>query len=214
MIRLNRREFVASLVAALLDDALVVSGLGSASYDLFAAGHRPGNFYLWGAMGGATPLALGLALAQPERPVVALTGDGEQLMGIGALGTIGAKRPANLTVVVLDNGHFGETGMQPSHTSLGTDLVTVAKGFGITDAFLAIDSGAVADRVRARSGPDTASLSAMAQGYGYLIAAPGPLLFGLLHDVTAAWTVPLLLFTAVVLAQAVFGGLAGRDRYV
>ena len=101
----------------------------------FAAGDRDRNYYLWGAMGGATALGLGLALAQPDESVVVITGDGEQLMGIGTLGTIAVKQPKNLTVVVLDNGHFGETGMQRSHTSLGTDLVAVAKGFGIKDAF-------------------------------------------------------------------------------
>jgi thiamine pyrophosphate-dependent acetolactate synthase large subunit-like protein len=131
--RLDRRRFVADLIARLPEDALVVTGLGSPSYDVFEAGDRLGNFYLWGAMGAAAPLALGLALAQPERPVLAITGDGEHLMGIGALGTIGALLPPNLTVVVLDNAHFGETGMQPSHTGLGTDLVTVAQGFGIRD---------------------------------------------------------------------------------
>lgn len=132
--RVERRAFVARLIAA-LPDALVVSGLGSASYDVFAAGDRDGNYYLWGAMGGAASLGLGLALARPERPVVVITGDGEQLMGIGSLATIGARLPRNLTIVVLDNGHFGETGMQRSHSSLGTDLVAVAKGFGIADAY-------------------------------------------------------------------------------
>jgi thiamine pyrophosphate-dependent acetolactate synthase large subunit-like protein len=132
--RVERRAFVAELLRALAD-ALVVTGLGSATYDVFAAGDRDRNFYLWGAMGGATSLGLGLALAQKDTPVVVITGDGEQLMGIGSLATIAAKRPKNLTIVVLDNGHFGETGMQRSHTSLGTDLVAVAKGFGITDAF-------------------------------------------------------------------------------
>ena len=111
-----------------------MTGLGSASYDVFAAGDRDKNYYLWGAMGGSTSLALGLALAQPDKSVVVITGDGEQLMGIGSLATIAAKQPRNLTIVVLDNGHFGETGMQRSHTSLGTDLVAVAKGFGIADA--------------------------------------------------------------------------------
>ncbi|MEU3612265.1 thiamine pyrophosphate-dependent enzyme [Streptomyces sp. NPDC006872] len=129
--RLDRRRFVADLIARLPEDALLVTGLGSPSYDVFAAGDRPGNFYLWGAMGAAAPLALGLALARPDRPVVAITGDGEHLMGIGALATIGALRPANLALVVLDNAHFGETGMQPSHTGLGTDLIAVAQGFGI-----------------------------------------------------------------------------------
>lgn len=132
--RVGRRPFVARLLAA-APEALVVAGLGSAAYDVFAAGDRDLNYYLWGAMGGATSLGLGLALAQPQRSVVVITGDGEQLMGIGSLATIAAKRPANLTIVVLDNGHFGETGMQRSHTSLGTDLVAVARGFGIHDAW-------------------------------------------------------------------------------
>ena len=132
--RVDRRAFVARLIAA-VPRALVVTGLGSAAYDVYAAGDRDGNYYLWGAMGGACALGLGLALAQPDKSVVVVTGDGELLMGIGSLGTIGAKQPKNLTVVVLDNGHYGETGMQRSHTSLGVDLVAVARGFGIADAF-------------------------------------------------------------------------------
>lgn len=151
----DRREFVSKLLSA-LPDALVVTGLGSASYDVFAAGDRDKNYYLWGAMGGSTSLALGLALAQPDKSVVVITGDGEQLMGIGSLATIAAKQPRNLTIVVLDNGHFGETGMQRSHTSMGTDLVAVAKGCGIADAF-AVDGielcGEIADRVATRQGP-------------------------------------------------------------
>ena len=130
----ERRAFVAALLKG-LPEALVVTGLGSATYDVFAAGDRDTNYYLWGAMGGAASIGLGLALAQPDRSVVVITGDGEALMGIGSLATIAAKQPPNLTIVVLDNGHFGETGMQRSHTSLGTDLVAVAKGFGIADAY-------------------------------------------------------------------------------
>lgn len=130
---LERRAFVSALLQA-LPDALVVTGLGSAAYDVFAAGDRPTNYYLWGAMGGAGALGLGLALAQRSRDVVVVTGDGEQLMGIGTLATIGAKQPRNLNIVVLDNGLYGETGMQRSHTSLGTDLVTVARGCGIADS--------------------------------------------------------------------------------
>jgi len=151
----ERREFVSKLLAA-LPDALVVTGLGSATYDVFAAGDRDTNFYLWGAMGGSTSLALGLALAQPEKPVVVITGDGEQLMGIGSLATIAAKQPRNLTIVVLDNGHYGETGMQRSHTSLGTDLVAVAKGFGIADAYSVATTehcAEIAERAAARKGP-------------------------------------------------------------
>lgn len=106
-------------------------------------------------MGGSTSLALGLALAQPDKPVIVITGDGEMMMGIGSLATIAARQPANLTIVVLDNGHFGETGMQRSHTSLGTDLVAVAKGFGIPDS-IAITSvegmSDVARRANARAG--------------------------------------------------------------
>ncbi|RZT08236.1 phosphonopyruvate decarboxylase [Duganella sp. CF402] len=142
---LDRRAFIARLVAA-LPDALIVTGLGSPSYDVFAAGDRDKNFYLWGAMGGSTSLALGLALAQPDKSVVVITGDGEQLMGIGSLGTVGASHPKNLTIVVLDNGHFGETGMQRSHSSLGTSLVAVAAGFGIANAFT-VDELAGADRI-------------------------------------------------------------------
>jgi phosphonopyruvate decarboxylase len=152
---IDRREFVAKLIAQ-LPDALIVTGLGSASYDVYAAGDRPENFYLWGAMGGSTSLALGLALAQPKKSVVVITGDGEQLMGIGSLATIGAKVPANLTIVVLNNGHFGETGMQRSHCSLGTDLVAVAKGCGIEDAFHVAELSdyiKIAERAQARSGP-------------------------------------------------------------
>ncbi len=100
MTHLDRRAFVADLMAG-IPDALVVSGLGSPSYDVFAAGARAENFHLWGAMGAATPLALGLAIAQPERSVVAITGDGEQLMGIGSLATVAAVKPSNLTIVVL-----------------------------------------------------------------------------------------------------------------
>lgn len=132
--RTDRRAFVSQLLGA-TPDALVITGLGSSAYDVFAAGDRDRNYYLWGAMGGATSLGLGLALAQPDKPVVVITGDGEMLMGIGSLGTIAAKQPKNLTIVVLDNGHFGETGMQRSHSSIATDLVAVAKGFGIDDSF-------------------------------------------------------------------------------
>ena len=149
---LDRRAFVAELVAG-VPDALFISGLGSPTYDLFAAGDRERNFYLWGAMGAAAPMGLGLALARPEESVVVLTGDGEQLMGIGSLATIAVKRPPNLAIVVLDNGHYGETGMQQSHTSLGTDLAGTARAMGIADT-LVIDSHRPADdliqRIRAR----------------------------------------------------------------
>jgi thiamine pyrophosphate-dependent acetolactate synthase large subunit-like protein len=152
---LDRRDFVASLLSK-CPDALVVTGLGSPTYDVYASGDSERYFYLWGAMGGSTSLALGLALAQPLRPVVVITGDGEQLMGIGSLATVGAQQPANLTLVVLDNGHFGETGMQRSHTSLGTRLAQVAKSCGIEQAREIRDVGdldALAASINARRGP-------------------------------------------------------------
>jgi len=120
-------------VAALLKDrknTLVVSGLGSPTYDLHATGDRDDNFYLWGAMGGAALIGLGLAQAQPGKRVLALTGDGEQLMGLGGIATIGVARPRNLDIVVIDNQHFGETGMQASHTGRGVDLTAIAVACG------------------------------------------------------------------------------------
>ena len=127
---MDRREAVKALLAD-RKTLLAVTGLGSPSYDVFAAGEHDGNFYLWGAMGGAAMVGLGLALAQPKRPVVVVTGDGEALMGIGALLTIAVKKPANLTIAVLDNGHYGETGMQLSHSGLGARLDVIAQGAGI-----------------------------------------------------------------------------------
>jgi thiamine pyrophosphate-dependent acetolactate synthase large subunit-like protein len=139
---LDRREFVREL---LLDrkDLLVVSGLGSPTYDVAACGEHPLNFYLWGAMGSAAMIGLGLALARPAHRVLVLTGDGEALMGLGSLATIGVKQPANLVIVVLDNQHYGETGMQPSHTRAGIDLVAVAKGCKFADGLHVSEIGAV-----------------------------------------------------------------------
>ena len=130
---LDRRAAVRTLLEG-RGELLAVTGLGSPTYDVFAAGDHPGNMYLWGAMGGAAMVALGIALAQPDRPVAAITGDGEQLMGLGALATVCAKRPDNLTIVVLDNGHFGETGGQASHTGLGVDLHRIAAAAGFASA--------------------------------------------------------------------------------
>src|SRR5262245_56170716 len=118
---LMRRATVARILAD-RGDMLVVTGLGSRTYDCAAAGDHPLDFYLWGAMGSAVTVGLGLALAQPKRRVLVITGDGEILMGLGALATAGAKKPDNLAVVVVDNERYGETGMQPTHTSAGVDL--------------------------------------------------------------------------------------------
>jgi len=131
--RLDRRDVVRHLLKG-RQDTVVVSGLGASTYDVAAAGDHARNFYLWGAMGGAALIGLGVALAQPTVPVVVITGDGEMLMGLGGLATVGLQQPANLTIVVLDNGCYGETGGQPSHTAATADLAAVARGCGIADA--------------------------------------------------------------------------------
>jgi thiamine pyrophosphate-dependent acetolactate synthase large subunit-like protein len=130
---LDRRRVVLSLLRD-RKDAIVVGGLGASTYDVAAAGDHARNFYLWGAMGGAVMIGLGLALAQPKLPVVVITGDGEMLMGMGSLATVGLQMPANLSIVVLDNESYGETGGQMSHTAAATDLVGVARACGIADS--------------------------------------------------------------------------------
>jgi thiamine pyrophosphate-dependent acetolactate synthase large subunit-like protein len=130
-VRFERRAAMATLLASRPDDLFVVPGLGSCTWDAFAAGDSDRNFYLWGAMGGAAMIGLGLALAQPKLRVAVITGDGEMLMGLGSLATIGVQRPANLAIVVFDNGLYGETGRQESHTSSGVDLCAAARACGI-----------------------------------------------------------------------------------
>ncbi len=127
---LRRREVVKSLLRQ-RGDMLVVAGLGASAWDITAAGDDALNFPLWGAMGGAVSLGLGLALAQPGRRVLVITGDGEMLMGLGSLATVAIKAPPNLAIVVLDNERYGETGMQTTHTSGNTDLAAVALATGI-----------------------------------------------------------------------------------
>jgi thiamine pyrophosphate-dependent acetolactate synthase large subunit-like protein len=129
---LGRRSVVSGLLAN-RKEAIVVGGLGASTYDIAAAGDHDRNFYLWGAMGGAVMIGLGIALAQPELPVLVITGDGEMLMGIGSLATVGLQKPKNLTIVVLDNEVYGETGGQASHTAATVDLVGVARSCGIAD---------------------------------------------------------------------------------
>ena len=126
---LHRREVVKSLLKD-RKDLLVVAGLGSTAWDITAAGDSPLSFPTWGAMGQAAMMGLGLALAQPRRRVLVVTGDGEMLMGLGALATIGVQRPANLSIVVIDNERYGETGMQTTHTAHGIDMAAVARGCG------------------------------------------------------------------------------------
>jgi thiamine pyrophosphate-dependent acetolactate synthase large subunit-like protein len=127
--RLHRRAVVASLLEG-RGDLLVVAGLGSSAWDCTAAGDHPLTFPLWGGMGQAAMTGLGLAIAQPKRRVLVVTGDGELLMGLGSLATIAVQQAPNLTIVVLDNGRYGETGMQESHTAHGVDLAAVAAACG------------------------------------------------------------------------------------
>jgi len=129
--KFERRAAMATLLANRPKNLFLVPGLGSCTWDAFAAGDDDRNFYLWGAMGGAAMIGLGLALAKPSLRVAVITGDGEMLMGLGSLATIGVQRPPNLGIVVFDNGLYGETGMQASHTSSGVDLIEVARGCGI-----------------------------------------------------------------------------------
>lgn len=163
---LDRRAVVAELLRD-RGDLLVVTGLGSASYDVHAAGDDPRTYYLWGAMGSAALVGLGLAQAQPDRRVLVITGDGEQLMGLGGLATIAIARPANLSIVVIDNGHFGETGMQTSHTGFGLRLDEVASACGfprVDHAVTMDDVGALRDLLHGpQTGPHLAVVSVKAE---------------------------------------------------
>lgn len=131
--RLDRRAAVARLLRD-RGEAVVVSGLGAPTWDVAALGDHPRNFPLWGAMGGCVPMALGLALARPDTPVIAVTGDGEMMMGLGSLAVVAQQAPPNLAVIVLDNGEYGETGAQRAHTADGADLAALARAAGIPDA--------------------------------------------------------------------------------
>jgi thiamine pyrophosphate-dependent acetolactate synthase large subunit-like protein len=126
---LDRRPLTAEILTQ-RGKTLVVGGLGAPCWDIAAAGDDPLNFYAWGGMGGTAMIGLGLALAQPSRRVLVITGDGDMLMGLGSLATIAAQRPKNLAILVQDNEHYGETGMQITHTRLGVDLAGMAKAAG------------------------------------------------------------------------------------
>lgn len=132
--RLNRRVVVKEILENRKAMA-VVTGLGSPTYDVASVEDHERNFYLWGAMGGAVSLGLGLALARSDLDVLVVTGDGEMLMGMGSLATVATKAPENLSILVLDNGYYGETGMQQSHAGLGCDLTAVAIGCGIRNSW-------------------------------------------------------------------------------
>jgi len=153
--RLDRRAAMRTLLEN-RGDLLLVTGLGSTTWDAAAVGDDDRNFYLWGAMGAAAMVGLGLAIAQPERRVLVITGDGEILMGLGALATIGVQRPANLAVAVFDNGRYGETGMQASHTAESVELVAIARACGFKEPFDIIDEVGLRDfGARVHNAPTT-----------------------------------------------------------
>ena len=152
---LRRREVAKALLAD-RGDLLVVAGLGSTAWDVTAAGDHPLSFPLWGAMGGAAVIGLGLALAQPLRRVLVITGDGDMLMGLGSLATIAIQQPANLAIVVFDNERYGETGMQATHTAHDVDLAGMATAAGFVRTGTVhdqVDLEAALPAIRAEHGP-------------------------------------------------------------
>ena len=158
---LHRRDVVAALVQD-RGDMLVVSGLGSPTYDLMAAGDHDLNYYLWGAMGGAAMIGLGLASTNPDRSVLVVTGDGEMLMGMGSFATIAVQAPKNLTIAILDNGYYGETGMQLSHSGRGVKLEMVAQSVGFDWVSRITSMDAVVDLRRRIQAKDSVNCAAIA----------------------------------------------------
>lgn len=153
---MNRAELTRRLVARLQNDEAVIGGIGHTNFDLWASGQRPQNFYMLGSMGLAPSIALGVALAQPERRVFALEGDGSLLMHLGALGTAAAMAPKNLAIVIFDNGVYQITGSQPTLTSHGVDLVAIARGSGLAQSCWAADEAhfeSLVERALTQDGP-------------------------------------------------------------
>ena len=153
---LNRFDITKRLVALLRSEEAVVGGIGNTNFDLWAAGRRPQNFYMLGSMGLAIPIALGVALAQPKRKVIALEGDGSLLMQLGVLATIATLEPKNLVIVVMDNRTYQITGSQPTASAFGTDFVAIARGAGIKRSDWALDEAAfeqLVARALAQEGP-------------------------------------------------------------
>jgi hypothetical protein len=158
--KMNRRALVRALLRGRENapggSLLAIGGLGAPAWDITAAGDAPENLPLWGGMGGAAMMGLGLALAQPSRRVLVITGDGEMLMGIGSLATIAVQKPENLSIVVQDNERYGETGMQETHTRHGVDLAGMARAASIADSRLVTDAKdvpALREAIHAGGGP-------------------------------------------------------------
>jgi len=154
---LHRRDVVKQLLEK-RGELLVIAGLGSTAWDITAVGDAD-TFPMWGAMGQAAMMGLGLALARPTRRVLVITGDGEMLMGLGAFATIGVQQPGNLTVVVIDNERYGETGMQHTHTAYGVDLAAVASACKFKHSItVTSDVGKVRELAYQTPGPNFAAV--------------------------------------------------------
>jgi thiamine pyrophosphate-dependent acetolactate synthase large subunit-like protein len=160
--KLHRRDVVRKLLSD-RKNLLVVAGLGSTAWDITAAGDHPLSFPTWGAMGQAAMIGLGLALAQPKRRVLVITGDGEMLMGLGSLATIGVQKPKNLTVAVVDNERYGETGMQTTHTASGIDLAAVAKACGFKNSKVVTKNLDLRKIVHQTAGPNFLQIKVVAE---------------------------------------------------
>ena len=151
-----RFDITQRLVARLQNDEAVIGGIGHTNFDLWAAGRRPQNFYMLGSMGLAIPIALGVAIAQPNRKVIALEGDGSLLMMLGCLATVGARQPSNLIIVVMDNGAYEITGGQATASSQGADFAAIARGAGIASSHWSADEAhfeSLIDQSLASPGP-------------------------------------------------------------
>jgi thiamine pyrophosphate-dependent acetolactate synthase large subunit-like protein len=136
---MNRFDLTSRLLAKLSQEEAVIGGIGNTNFDLWAAGHRPQNFYMLGSMGLAFPIALGVALAQPKRGVFALEGDGSLLMQMGCLTTVATLKPSNLHMIVMDNGIYQITGAQPTPAAGVSDMVAIAVGCGLSNSAWAAD---------------------------------------------------------------------------
>lgn len=143
---LDRRDFVSRLLKD-RGDLMVLTGLGTATFDVASQGDNPLNFYIWSGMGCTAMVGLGLALARPDRRIAAITGDGDVLMALGSLATIAAKQPKNLSIVCIDNAVYAATGMQPTATGAGCDLAATARSCGFTHVVAPTDP-AEADMLR------------------------------------------------------------------
>lgn len=150
---MNRFDIAQRMVGLLRNDEAVIGGIGYTNFDLWAAsdspsGRRAQNFYMLGSMGLAVPIALGVALAQPQRKVIALEGDGSILMQLGSLATVAERGQRNLAIVIMDNGAYQITGGQPTHTQAGADIVGIARASGIAQSAWAADEAAFEELIR------------------------------------------------------------------